>query len=149
MLSHLSLQLIRCFALGTLTGTQVQLLASAAWQDRWGRGDPCAKRLAKAGSSGRRSGNILRDVVRAASAAGLMDSMAHPYSFEAPGANQQTVRIEMFLPHEIYYHMVQQDHGDVTPWCLTQEQCDADTGLGQVMQAWARNNDVQLGGGPR
>ena len=78
----LSLELLRVFSDGTWSGAHVQRLAAAAWEDGWGRGDTLARRLKQAGAMGRRSGHARRDLLRAATLAGLMEDTAKPYRFE-------------------------------------------------------------------
>ena len=72
MLLRLTRQLLRLFAMGVIPGTQVQALAAGAWADGWGRRDDIANRLASAGNDGRHSGNVVRAIFRAATAAGLL-----------------------------------------------------------------------------
>ena len=113
---QLDIALLREFAKGTLTATQVQSLAGAAWADRWGRGCGLSHRLAHAGASGRHGGNCLRDILKAADQAGLMQGMPKPYIIQAPGAKGRVIDITMYLPHEALFHLVQKDGGDVETW---------------------------------
>ena len=69
MVCRLALRLLRLFATGSLAGTQVQRIALEAWADR--RDDELLKRLAKAGGRGRHTGNIARDLLKAAELGGL------------------------------------------------------------------------------
>ncbi len=102
MTTQLAVEMLRLFSQGELSGIQVQVLASAAWEDGWGRGCPLAQRLKSAGSSGVHSSNCLRDVVRAAKASGLCCTRAMPYHVSIPNA----ATIPMYLPHEVPAGMV-------------------------------------------
>ena len=99
-LDQLAIALLREFAKGTLTATQVQSLAGAAWADHWGRGSGLSHRLAHAGAPGRHGGNCLRDILKAADQAGLMQGMSKPYIIQAPGAKGRVIDITMHLPQK-------------------------------------------------
>lgn len=71
--------LLRLYTRGDLPATSVQILAAAAWADGWGRGDSLAERLKSAVQDGTHKGNITRDIVDGARAAGLTSSSAVPY----------------------------------------------------------------------
>ena len=146
---QLDIALLREFAKGTLTATQVQSLAGAAWADRWGRGCGLSHRLAHAGASGRHGGNCLRDILKAADQAGLMQGMSKPYIIQAPGAKGRVIDITMYLPHEALFYLVQNDGGDVETWCLTEEQIQSEVGLGRVLREWLDHPDVSQGLNPR
>jgi hypothetical protein len=89
--ANLSRWLLKLFAQGELAGTTVHDLAVAAWLDGWGRNDPLAINLVKAGQSGRKRQNIANDIIKAAEAANLVcSSGGHVF----------------FLPHEFYTSMV-------------------------------------------
>ena len=130
-------ELLRLYARGDLPATSVQKLAAAAWADGWGRGDELAESLKSAGQDGTHKGNITRDVVDAARAAGLMSSSAVPYMVELPrGAGQLAV----FLPHEVLFHEAAKlgDQVLLAPDALTSP-------LGQLLREWAAHPDVQAG----
>ena len=110
MPTQLSLELLRLFAKGELAGTQVQKLAGAAWQDGWGHGDELAFKLAHAGSSGKRRGEIANDVIDAAESLGIVCNDSHPYIVRlGDGGSAQ-----MYLPHEILSDMVARS--DMARW---------------------------------
>ena len=100
-LPKLATTLLKMLGDGALSGTQVQIIAKAAWDDGWGAGSALARRMAHAGTVGRYSGNILRDVVRAAEQAELLSSVAKPYIIKAPGAFEKEVEITIEKPKEV------------------------------------------------
>ena len=110
MPSHLAVELLRLFAQGELSGVQVQALAMAAWKDNWGRLDPLAAKLKGAGAEGKLTGNIARDIMRAAGSAKLMCSQATPYVITLPDGKD----LQVFLPHEVYPRMVRDG---LDGWC--------------------------------
>ncbi len=140
MLAHkkLSQELLRLFALGDLSATQVRTLASAAWEDGWGRGCKLSKRLATSGAGGH-LGNCCRDVFMAARVSGVLASNVQPYQVHLPDGGI----LEMFLPHEIYPTLV---GGDVSQWCLPAESLAAGEGLAGVLKEWADHPDVRFQG---
>ena len=89
---ELSLELLKVYAQGGLSGAAVQRLAAAAWSDGWGRGDPLAERLARAGAGGEHSGNIQRDVLKAAQLAGITENTPDVYKFQVPGKRRHRSR---------------------------------------------------------
>ena len=124
MVSQLSLQLLLRLAMGTLAATDVQAIAGAAWADQGnpGRaGDRLLGRLAGAGKRGKFPGNCLRDVMRAAEAAGLMDSMYRPYLAHVRGADNEQIEVRIFLPHENLHRLVELQDEGLHTWCLTDE----------------------------
>jgi len=136
MLPKLVLHLFRLFAKGVLAATEVQRLASAAWDDGcWGQADPIGERLARAGNRGKHVGNVHRDVLRAAKFAGLL-SEARPYRFMVPGPGGTQTKASMLLPHEILQEAVAQA-GGLTSLCLSDAQLASDTGLGPLLRRWA------------
>ena len=139
---RLALKLLRFFAAGTLAATEVQSLAADAWADGWGRNSELANRLAKAGASGSHKGNINRDVFRAAELSGLMQSTAQPYDFLVPGPNGAQVKLTAFLPHELYYSLVEAQ--GIQQFCLDADALAAPTGLGALLRAWGTHPDVTV-----
>ena len=137
--SKLAVHLLREFCIGRLPATAVAATARAAQDDGWGNVDQLAQQLAKAGSSGMNPGNALRDVVKAAQRCGFMSSSAKPYIVDAPGPGGAPVKIEMFLPHEIYAALMQD--ADLRTWCLSPERLEQK--LGKVLRDWAAHPDVQ------
>jgi hypothetical protein len=133
MLPQLVLQLFRLFAKGVLHATEVQRLASAAWEDGcWSQRDPIGEKLARAGSRGQRPGNIHRDVLRAAKAAGLL-SEARPCRLMVPGPGQELTKASMLLPHEILHEAIARA-GSLASFCLSAEQLASDHGLGPLLR---------------
>ena len=74
--SSLAVLLLECFAKGEIPASRVQQLAAAAWEDNWGRNDPLAERLAHAEDPTVHSGNVLRNVMRAAVKSGFTQAAA-------------------------------------------------------------------------
>jgi hypothetical protein len=140
-MAMLSRELLRLFAKGCLTGTQVQSLAHAAWQDGWGHDDALAMQLAKPGVDLNKSRNIARDVIRAAKEHGIMCTAADPYLVDLPDGKGQ---LNIFLPHEVYPSMLAK--GGCPAWCLNQAELDVDSGLGPLLKQWAANEDVVFSG---
>ena len=140
--SSLGRELLRLFGRGDLSGTQVQLLAKAAWDDGWGNDDPFCTRLAHLGAEGRSPGNILRDIRRLASKVCLIDAKTEPYYVDLPDGHGQAM---FFLPHEVYPQLVA-ERGGASPFCLTADELVADAGLGKVLRTWSGHRDVQLQG---
>ena len=133
--------LLRLLATGAMAATQVQAIAAAAWEDRWARDNDMADALASAGFGGRNPSNILRDVLRAAKNCGLMDRMAQPYIFDAPGPRRgQTVPVRVFLPHEALHYAVADG---VAPWCLNPTEMNSDIGVGKLLRDWGARPDVR------
>jgi hypothetical protein len=138
--SHLSRLLLKLFASGELSGTQVQELAAAAWQDGWGRDNLLSGMLVRAGSSGRVRNKMANDVIAAAESAGLMCSKALPYRVRLSTGGY----VLLFLPHEFYPAMLNEfGHGQM---CFGTEALEADQGLPKLLKDWARHRDVQFGG---
>jgi hypothetical protein len=136
----LSRELLKLFAQGHLTGTQVQSLARAAWTDGWGHMNPLAKQLAKPGVDLTKAGNIARDVINAAKEHGICCSRAEPYVVELPD-NKGSLNI--FLPHEVYPNMTEDN---LDAWCLSQATLDAGKELGLLLGKWAAHTDVGFTG---
>ena len=91
-----------------------------------GRGCDLSYRLAHAGTSSRHGVNCLRDILKAAAQAGLMQAglmqgMSKPYITQAPGAKGRVIDTTL-------YYLVQNDGGTVDNWCLTQDQFQSDVG---------------------
>ena len=134
MASHLSKQLLRLFASGELEGTKVQAIANAAEKDGWTPGDGLGPRLAAAGNRGNCSGNVARDIVRAAKGAKLTTSVTQPYYFTF-----EAETFSIFLPHEILHDMVK-TFGDADLF-------EHDTYLATLVREWAVHPDVNCEGG--
>ena len=135
----LSCELLRLFAKGFLTGTQVQTLAYAAWQDGWGHLEPLAHMLAKPSQTNLK--NVALDVITAARKHGITCTTAEVYHVDLPG-NQGTLGI--LLPHEVLPNMLAQD-GKAT-WCLNQESLADAAGLGPLLRKWVAHDDVDFSG---
>ena len=133
----LAIHLLELFARGHLSGTQVQGIAHAAFQDGWAMHNQLSSRLAGAGSEGSIKGHVVRDIVRAARLAGLMSSGANPYKVFSPNDPRPVV---VFLPHEVYQSMT--EISELSQWCLTKEKLDQPEGLGPLLKAWAAEPDV-------
>jgi hypothetical protein len=128
---------MRLFAKGFLTGTQVQSIASAAWQDGWGRMSPLARKLAKPGVEHLDHGHIARDVVRLAREFGMMSTTAMPYTVALPDGKGS---VWVMLPHEVYPGMA---IDGLEPWCLNA--ADLASGpLGALLRTWAAHPDVGI-----
>lgn len=115
------------------------MLAAAAWADGQRDDTGLLNGLAKAGSWGTFTGNILRDVINAARRAGLMDSSAQAYEFLAPGPDGQQVSIKCFLPHEVYHKLVQESSLD--DWTLPP---GSDSPLAGLLLKWQAAADVTV-----
>ena len=135
----LSRELLRLFAKGVLTGTQVQTLAYAAWQDGWGQLDPLARMLAKPSQTNLK--NVALDIIIAARKHGITCTTAEVYHVDLP-RNQGTLGI--LLPHEVLPNMLAQD-GKAT-WCLNQESLADAAGLGPLLRKWMAHDDVDFSG---
>ena len=72
----LSRKLIRLFAKGELSATTVHDLAVSAWEDGWGRHDPLARKLVRAGSGGTNRSHIANDILAAAEEEAAPDGIA-------------------------------------------------------------------------
>ena len=131
-------RVIYLFAIGCLTGTQLQHVAAGAWYDGRDRNSALLHSLAFAGNRGAHTGNCLRDIIRACRRAGLLGSV-QPYYFEAPGADGIPIRLQCFLPHEELHAQVQANglepftlaKGDVSP-------------MFQLLQNWVSHRDVSV-----
>ena len=140
MASQLSLALLKLFSQGELAGTQVQILALAAWNDGWGRRCPLGQRLKGAGNSGLSKGNCARDVIRAAKAFDIFCTKAMPHTVTLPNG----CKIQMYLPHEVFAGTAAST--PVTDLCVSPESLNADRGLGSLMREWAGHRDVHFAG---
>jgi hypothetical protein len=137
---ELAVELLRLYAKGELAATQVQRLAAAGHNDGWGRTDELATRLATAGDNGAVTGNIARDIMRAAKAAGMLASSASLYFVKLPDGKD----LAMYLPHEVAAHTVEGD--DLQQWCLDGDTLAREEGLGRLLRDWAAHRDVAYGG---
>ena len=130
--SILARHLLRMFAMGELTATNVQSIAEAAELDGWRPDDKLGKRLAAAGERGLHSGNVSRDVVRAARLEGMMASGAQPYKCKIPGG----LDFSIFLPHEILKDFARVETEDAL--------MEHDTFLADLVKTWTEHPDVML-----
>jgi hypothetical protein len=130
----LAKQLLKMFAIGHLSGTQVQTLAAASWVDGGGRLDPLSRKLARHGRGP--SNNPQRDVVNAAREHGMMSTQAEPYEFELPQGKGTAI---MMLPHEVLAKMVE-DRLD--RWSLGQRANDPDEPFSNLLRRWCEHPDV-------
>jgi hypothetical protein len=141
MHSRLGLRILRLFALGILAGTDAQLLAMEGWADgRAVHDDELIKRLAKAGTCGRRTGNITRDILKAAELSGLLIQLAQPYFFDIPGPGGKTVQIAAMLPHEVYYKLVSKYGAD--NYVIGEDRKDDPVGIASLVRQWTQHPDV-------
>jgi hypothetical protein len=140
MTTRLSIELLRLFSQGELSGQQVQTLAFAGWSDGWGRGDVLAERLASAGDFGKYTGNIVRDIMKAAHLSGWTINTARPYIVQLPNGGHTRV----FLPHEVLAKLV--TGPNASDWCLSAAALEAPRGLGPLLRDWAVHEDVQFTG---
>ena len=136
--SALATVLLKAFAKGEISAERVVEVASAAWQDGWGRSDQLAHDLAHAGKY------ALRGVVRAARNAGFMGASPHPYRIKVPGPDGTEAWQEIFLPHEIYFKLLERHGFDASHWTLAPEDLAAVTGLGKLLRDWGTHRDVQV-----
>ena len=131
----LSLTLLELFAKGDIPGTVLHRLASAAWDDGWGRGCPLAERLAKVGTSGTQPSHFVRDIVNVANDFGILSSGAKPYKVDLAGGHT----VWIYLPHEILFHMAMK----VGPnWALGPDRPQLD----RQLHEWATHPDVRFQG---
>jgi hypothetical protein len=134
-MSKLSRELLRLFGKGHLSGTQVINLATAAWEDGWGRMSPLARKLAKPGVRTRK--NDARDVINMAREFSIMSTAAKPYSVELPDGKG---KLWVMLPHEVYPAMASTG---TAPWCLDAE-ASATSPLNALLRSWAAHADVDI-----
>jgi hypothetical protein len=138
-MANLSVELVRLFALGHLSGNQVQRVASSAWADGWGHGNTLARKLAKPGST--TSNNMARDVMRAAKEAGIGSTMAQPYVIDLPRGKG---KLGILLPHEVYSEMVTKAGGSIAEFVVSE--AERDSLMGKLVRTWCAHPDVQLEG---
>ena len=144
--SSLAVLLLKAFAKGELPATRVAEIAKAAFDDGWGRNDRLARDLAAAADQSRQ--NILRAVVAAARRAGLMRQFSQPYMCKVPGPGGALKDMIIFLPHEIYFKLIESTHGQKDSWCLTEEVLAKEEGLGKTLRTWCDHPDVACGDNP-
>ena len=77
----------------------------------------------------------MRDIVRAADKAGLMDSLSKPYYVSVPGPRGRPVEVAMFLPHEVYHNIVGKS-GGTERWRLPDDRLNEPAGLGALLRTW-------------
>jgi hypothetical protein len=139
----LAKHLLELFARGHMTGTQLQGIAKAAYDDGWGRGNDLAYRLAHAGASGANTGQVVEAIFRAARLAGFMSNTVQAYEVELP---QGKGTVQVFLPHEVYNNIAA-DHG-LEALCLSPDELQAPRGLGALLHEWSEHRDVVAQGDP-
>lgn len=135
-MAELCAELFRLFALGQLSGTEVARLASAAWKDGWGRGNPHADRMRRCGES-RWSSNCHRAVMLAAQSF-IGTPNVNPYIVQLDDG----FKLHVFLPHEIVAALVRDEPAK---WCLSIDRLQ-NTGMGGLLQEWASDDAVQFEG---
>jgi hypothetical protein len=138
MSSHLAFVVLSLFAKGELNATHVQSIMAAARKDGWRPADVLGRKLAAAGTSGLYSGHVNRDVINACRAESLMTSTAQPYLVDIQGAG----KIEMFLPHEAYYHIVATS--GIEDVVLSAAEFAEAVGPGALLRQWAQHRDVNI-----
>jgi hypothetical protein len=137
---NLCKQLMLLFAKGELSATTVREVATAAWNDGWGRNNSMARKLVQAGHFGRRRGEVLSDVIAAAFSEGYVCSKCHPYDVEISTGGT----VPVFLPHEFYPAMVAES-GHIG-WCFSAGDMAQDHGIPKLLKDWARHPDVAYNG---
>ena len=144
MALYLVIELFKLFATGVLKATEVQRLAQAAKLDGWGHGDETAMRMARAGAAGAYTGNVQRDLFRAAHAAKLPESHPNPYMLEAPGPDGTTRTHRVYLPHEVFVML--RDAGQLADYTLGDTALleSGNEGLPKLVQDWAAHPDVRV-----
>ena len=141
MYCRLGLRLLRLFATGVLAGTEVQLIAMEAWADGQG-GSSLLRRLAKAGTCGRHTGNITRDLIKAIMAEGIMAGTAEPYDFKVPGPDGKSSVVSCFLPHEVYHKLVQER--GVEAFVVGPDRENDSHGIPSLLRTWCSHPDVTM-----
>ena len=139
---NLTFQLLKLFAEGVLPATTVQTIASAAWEDGWGRDDPIAKRLQRVGTQGKFPGNCLRDLLRLVKSLGIGDATPEPYYVTVKAANGGERTVGVFLPHEQLNIMVEKHCLDA--FRMADAEWSSDTGLAGLLKSWGDAPEIQL-----
>jgi hypothetical protein len=139
-MASLSRKLLGLFAKGELPATVVHDIASAAFEDGWGRDNRLARRIVGAGSAGEHRNHVARDLVRAAEDAGYVCSMAQPYKIELTTGGSAI----LFLPHEFWPGLVEK-FGSAN-LCLSDEEVQGNTHLARLLREWAAGPDVNFDG---
>ena len=134
---HLAHELLTLFSKGEVSASTVQSLAHSARCDGWGKHNKLASQLASASTQGKHSGNVNRDIIRAARAAGLLSSSAQPYIIELP----DHTTLDIFLPHEAYYKMVEVD--GLESFCLA-ETDTSQPELAALITEWMGHREVDI-----
>jgi len=134
----LSRKLIALFAKGELSATTVHDIAVSAWEDGWGRNDPLARKLVRAGSDGTNRSHMANDIIAAAEAEGLVCSRAKSYEVEISTGGT----VAMFLPHEFYTDLI--SSSNLEDWVFSDEELAMGIGLSGQLIEWARDPDVNL-----
>ena len=140
-MANLTKELLKLYALGQLTATEVQGLAHAASQDGWGGDYNLAASLSRKTKWSAK--NATRTVMLVAKKFALASSLSQ-YSVELDPVSGK--RLDMFLPHEIYAYASKR--GGLSRWCLPAEQLagESQTHLGRLLSEWRDNEDVQYAG---
>ena len=92
---------------------------------------------------GGRSGNVQRDVLRAAALAGLNEECPEPYAFDAPGSDGIPRKVYCVLPREVLHLLLSKMKLDAVT--LPEAKLRALTGLGPLVRRWLAHPDVGLG----
>ena len=144
MIPRLILKLLRLFALGTLHATDVQNLAAAAYADGWCAENELAMKLKRAGAEGRRPQHCHKHIIDAAKSAGLLAGLTRPYVVSVPGPGGSSSDINVYLPHEQLLHALMSQGVSLDDFCLSPEELDNPSGMGALLRAWGRHQDVNL-----
>jgi hypothetical protein len=136
--TELSKELLRLFALGEISATQVQSIAKAAWDDGWGRHCRTARRLAHLGGS-RGNEHCSRDLFLVAASSGILDTSIQPY----PVKIHDNSTVQVFLPHEILQHAIRTE--ELSEWCFAPDDFEDASHMAKAMQEWALHPDVCMG----
>ena len=138
---RLGLRLLRLFATGVLAGTEVQLIAMEAWADGQG-GSSLLRKLAKAGTCGKHSGNITRDMMKASIAEAVIAGTAEPYVFKVPGPDGKSTVVSCFLPHEVYHKLVQER--GLESFVIGPDRENDTHGIPSLLRRWCSHPDATM-----
>ena len=110
-----------------------------AWEAGCSGSSADAERIASAGSWGKYTSNIQRDIFASAERSGIVDQLPHQYCFEARGPGGTTVQHSMFLPHETL-HMQLPREDSLKEFVLADE--DLAQPIGRLVVDWCAHRDV-------
>jgi hypothetical protein len=79
---------------------------------------------------------------KAAEIAGILHGTAEPYYFEVPGVGGKLVQVSCFLPHEVYWKLVDQNGAD--RYTIGQDRQDVATGIPLLVRRWIAHSDVTV-----